>query len=181
MTKSKSKSKKVEKEGGGLSRNERKRRSKLPDGNVNRILPDDVRYLLPTRVFMKRYGNDIPKLYRFYDVANKDWIDYDSTVHPISSRIEESSLFRYARKHKDDPDPDVEENYDTGSSLSQSLHIALNKPTASGSSGSSNNSEWCKLENFIQTAFPETAECKLIKSYRDNKLRDDPPFNNRVF
>jgi hypothetical protein len=181
MVKSKQPKIKARKVNDGISRSERKRRSKLLPENPNVLLPDNPLYLATKRKQMKRYGSELPREYRYYDVGEKDWIDWNPTVHKTQERVEECALFRFIRKNKDQPDLNVEEGYNTGSSMNHTLHLTVNHPGSTGSAGTSNNSEWVKFCNFTEAAFPNTKEARLIKSWREQSLISEAPFNGLLF
>jgi hypothetical protein len=172
---------KVKKSDDGISRNERKRRSKLSPENPNVILPNNPLYLATKRKQMKRYGSEIPRQYRIYDVDQKDWIDWNPAIHKNKDRVEECDLFSFIRSNKDQPDLDVEVGYDTGSSMNNTLHIIVNHPGSTGSAGTTNNSEMCKFLNFTETYFPDSRETILIKGWRAKKLIPEPPYNGQIF
>mmetsp|Transcript_13371 Transcript_13371/g.12944 ORF Transcript_13371/g.12944 Transcript_13371/m.12944 type:complete len:581 (+) Transcript_13371:171-1913(+) len=168
----------------GMSRNERARRSKLPEGHKSRILPEDAMYLSPQREKpMPRYGSDLQKFYRVYIPATREWTEWDPSLHSKKDKIEESALHRYARLNQGMPDLVVEENYDTGASSSISLHLSLNQPNSTGAQGTSNNLDWSIFEKFVLFAFPNSKEAKLIMSWQNNKLlteAEDPEFGPSV-
>eukprot|EP00596_Hydrurales_sp_CCMP1899_P008399 CAMPEP_0119051068 /NCGR_PEP_ID=MMETSP1177-20130426/72805_1 /TAXON_ID=2985 /ORGANISM="Ochromonas sp, Strain CCMP1899" /LENGTH=632 /DNA_ID=CAMNT_0007030149 /DNA_START=139 /DNA_END=2038 /DNA_ORIENTATION=+ len=168
----------------GMSRNDRARRSKLPEGHKSRILPEDAMYLSPQREKpMPRYGSDLQKFYRVYIPATREWTEWDPSLHSKKDKIEESALHRYARLNQGMPDLVVEENYDTGASSSISLHLSLNQPNSTGTQGTSNNLDWSIFEKFVLFAFPNSKEAKLIMSWQNNKLlteAEDPEFGPSV-
>jgi hypothetical protein len=167
-------------DGAGISKQERKRRSRLPAEHENAILPTDPLYCVPSRHNSKRIGDNEVKLYRVYDVQIKDWVTFDPEKHDSKNKMEESGLFKYVRENRNKADNTVDENYNTGSSAARALHQLLNKPKSTGVANS-NNKEWACYEKFCVTTFPNTAETKQIRSWEANELRNEPPFNNEVF
>jgi hypothetical protein len=166
--------------GAGVSKPERKRRSRLSVEHKDAIVPTDPLYSASSRQNSKRIGHDEIKLYRVYDVLIKDWVTYDPEKHDSKDKLEELALFKYVRENRNKADDTVDENYNTGSSSARALHPVFNKPKSTGVVNS-NNKEWALFSQFCVTAFPNTDETKLIRSWEANQLREDFPFNSVVF
>jgi hypothetical protein len=162
----------------GLNRSERARRSRLAEDHELRISPEDPLYLPPQREKpMLRYGHNLKKFYRCFNTSTRQWVEWNKELHEAKDKIEESALHRFARLNQNTPDLVVEENYDIGASSAISLNLSLNKPNSTGSSGASNNEEWCKYLAFLLIGFPNSKEAKLVMSWQNNKLlTEDPQF-----
>lgn len=128
----------------GLNRSERRRRSSLPEDHKLRISEEDPMYLPIVRNRMKRYGELLPRFYRYFNTGTREWVEWDKNLHGKKNKIEESALHRWARLNQNTRDIVVEENYDIGASSAISLNLSLNQPNSTGSSGASNNHEWTK-------------------------------------
>jgi hypothetical protein len=86
----------VKKKGG--SRKSRASRSNFPEGNLNRLEPDNPLYIASTRgKVAKRYGALLPRYYRIYDTQLMQFETHDPQRHQGLQKLEESRLHRYVR------------------------------------------------------------------------------------